>query len=156
MALLVAAGRVGCLMAGCCYGRVCSPGLLTTSFPPGSIAFTDQLRTGLILPSATHSLPLYPVQAWEAAGSILLACICWAVAQRIRRDRAISGEAFLTLAIGYALLRFSLEFFRGDNPPIALGLTFSQLNCLAILAASILTALIRRRTFPLSLAATPV
>jgi prolipoprotein diacylglyceryltransferase len=37
------------------------------------------------------------------------------------------GESFLLFGIGYATIRFAIEWFRADNQLLAYGLTFSQL-----------------------------
>jgi phosphatidylglycerol:prolipoprotein diacylglycerol transferase len=117
MALGVAIGRVGCLFAGCCYGTPCD------------------------LPWAhggRHPVPLY-----ESAGSLLV--LAFVLVARGRRR--VAGEAFLAFGTGYSLLRFGLDFLRGDSPRVANGLTVSQWIALAALAACAALFVARRRLY---------
>lgn len=143
-ALAIAIGRLGCLLAGCCYGNSCSISL-GLHFPPGSIAFSDWVRSGALEPHATATPPLVPVQLIEAAGCLLLTLCLWKLAARIRQGKGIPGEAFLALGIGYGCLRFVLEFLRADNPSVAGPFTFSQAIMPFLLAAALATVWIRRR-----------
>lgn len=136
----VAFGRVGCFFAGCCYGRTC-PASLGIIFPHNSFVYFDQLSRGLLATAAAHPLPVYPVQLLESAGAALLA----AMLLLAFRHRKISGELFLHMALGYATLRFALEFLRGDNPPVLAPLTFSQLLCFLVFLISVATLALRRR-----------
>jgi phosphatidylglycerol---prolipoprotein diacylglyceryl transferase len=100
LALGHALGRVGCLLGGCCYGREWDGPLAVAYTHP--LAPAAQLGAGL----ARHPLPLY-----EAAGALLLAA-CFAA----RAPRAPgSGERVAACAAAYAVLRFGLEFLRGDE-----------------------------------------
>lgn len=88
-------GRIGCFLAGCCYG-IPWKGRLAVVFPEHSFA-----------PSG---IPLFPVQLVESvfllliSGSIFLIC----------RWRPKTDGVGLYL-IFYSILRFILEFFRGDT-----------------------------------------
>lgn len=147
VALTIAIGRVGCLFAGCCFGKVCAtsfPAAAGIHFPPASVAFGELVRLGLLDPHAHQTPPLVPVQALEAAGCLVLMMLVRIVASRVRRGRGVAGEAFLTLGLGYALLRFALEFARADNPPAWGWLTFSQGIMIGVFAAAVLTAWVRR------------
>ncbi len=42
-------GRVGCLMNGCCYGGRCEDHWAALHFPPTSLVYEDQIRSGEIL-----------------------------------------------------------------------------------------------------------
>jgi phosphatidylglycerol:prolipoprotein diacylglycerol transferase len=90
-------GRFGCFFAGCCYGSPCSGGLCIT--------FSD-----------THSLAplgvsLYPTQLFEAGGEFVNFLILFA----LYRFRKFDGQVFWTYPALYSLLRFIVEFFRGDT-----------------------------------------
>jgi phosphatidylglycerol:prolipoprotein diacylglycerol transferase len=137
IALCVAIGRIGCLCAGCCFGRVCAqPTFLTAvTFPQDSFAALAQHQGG-------PSLPVYPVQLYESAACFLLAVFLWR--WRASDRRGITGQRFLALGISYAAIRFCIEFLRADNPPI-FGLTFSQWAALVIATASAATWLVRLR-----------
>jgi phosphatidylglycerol---prolipoprotein diacylglyceryl transferase len=148
LALGIAIGRVGCFFAGCCFGKICEhPTFLTAvQFPPGSLVAQFQLDQSL-LPSGLHTAgllpqPVYPVQLYESLLCLLLAIAVWR--WRPRNDRGITGQKFLAVGLGYALLRFPLEYLRADNPPIG-GLTFSQWTAIVIALAAGLTWLVRWR-----------
>lgn len=91
-------GRIGCFMAGCCYG------VPTDSFL--GVIFTDP---------ACHARPLgepiHPTQLYEA-GFIFLVMI---VLLFLRGRRLFYGQLFLTYLLLYAIGRYVLEFFRGDS-----------------------------------------
>lgn len=164
LALGHAIGRIGCFLAGCCYGKSCEIGpdgphgvlehlavqypLVTE--PDGRIsrmfnfAYQDQLEHGLIEPGAQAPLPIVPVQLFEFGGLLL---ICGALLLLWRR-RGFSGQIFAAYMALYALLRFNLEFLRGDT---ARGMWFgatlstSQLLSIGVLAGAVALYLWRRR-----------
>jgi phosphatidylglycerol:prolipoprotein diacylglycerol transferase len=138
IALGIACGRVGCFAAGCCFGKTAHWGV---AFPAYSFAWEHQRHAGTIDASAATSLAVHPVQWYEAALMLMLAIV---LVKAFRR-RQVSGELFLLLGLAYAALRFALEFLRADNPPAALGMTFSQLVALLVLAACGATLALRRR-----------
>jgi phosphatidylglycerol---prolipoprotein diacylglyceryl transferase len=108
-------GRLGCLMNGCCYGRPCDlPWAIR--YPSGHESFP---------------LPVHPTQIYE---SLLNLALYGALAWFYRR-RKIEGQVFAAYLVGYALLRFAVEFFRGDYPVRYLGgwTTPAQLFSLVIL-----------------------
>lgn len=118
MALGHALGRVGCHFAGCCYGGVCSVPGLGLRVPPagqpnGEVfwnAFEDQLGSGRIGADALTSLPVWPVQLMEATALVALtALLLWF--SRVPRRQGSTVALYLAC---YAVLRFGLEFLRGD------------------------------------------
>lgn len=90
-------GRVGCFMAGCCYG------LPTDSFL--SVVFTNSVCQAEPL----HT-PLYPTQLFEATFifSILIALLI------LKKKKQFDGQLFLIYLMVYAVGRGVLEIFRGD------------------------------------------
>jgi phosphatidylglycerol:prolipoprotein diacylglycerol transferase len=123
LGLLVALGRLGCLVSGCCHGRPAPWGLV---YPPGTPAFDEHVRRGLVPPSALSSLGTVPMQALEAALGAALVC----VGLRARR-----GGAFALVLGGYALGRLALEALRDDARPSFGPLSLAQWLSLAVLAA---------------------
>ncbi|HUT24370.1 MAG TPA: prolipoprotein diacylglyceryl transferase [Sumerlaeia bacterium] len=135
-----ALGRVGCFLAGCCYGRIADPagplGFLAVRFPKGSdlypgMAFEDHLRRGLIDAGATTSLPVWPVQLFESGANLvlfLLLALLW-------RRRRFNGQVFLSYLAFYAVVRFALEFLRGDAERGAIGL-LSTSQAISLAAAA--------------------
>lgn len=102
-------GKIGCLLSGCCYGHR-SDGSLTVAFPPGSAVFRCQVTQGLLPASSPASLPVHPVQLWEAGSSLLLlALLSW-----VSKLERAPGCVYLTWLLGYSCLRFLAEFARGD------------------------------------------
>jgi phosphatidylglycerol:prolipoprotein diacylglycerol transferase len=139
IALSIGVGRVGCFMAGCCWGRVCVESPVAFHFPPGSFAFEQHAMAGLISPTATASLPVYPVQLMEAAGAAALAIVLAKASSR----RRVPGELFLRLGIAYPGLRFLVEFLRADNTAVH-GLTPSQWVCVVVALLCLAVGRVRR------------
>ncbi len=114
--LFHAFGRVGCFLNGCCHGRAC---------PTFGIPFTQSL-------GSANGIPYFPIQLAEAAGNLFL----FVVLARFAWRHPGQGRTLPAYLAAYALMRFILEFFRGDAVRgIWLGLSTSQWISLAILAA---------------------
>lgn len=90
-------GRIGCFMAGCCYG------IPTDSFL--GVVFTDPTCQAEPLHTALH-----PTQLYEA-GWISLILISLLM---MRSRKQFSGQLFLVYLILYSAGRGVLELFRGD------------------------------------------
>ena len=87
-------GRVGCFLAGCCYGCVYE-GPLAVHYPAGGFA--------------PAGISLFPVQLAEASLLVLLAVTGEWLCLKGRLRRPV--RTYLT---AYAGIRFLLEFFRAD------------------------------------------
>ena len=98
LVLGLAIGRLGCFASGCCYGH---PTTMPwgVQFPPGHV---------------THPLVLHPTQLYESAAALLLLALLVGVAGLDGRKQAWPGQATAVFLAGYGLIRFTLEFFRGD------------------------------------------
>lgn len=119
-------GRIGCFLAGCCYGEVCahcSPPI-AFSFPQGSPAWEAHVEQGLINKNALESLPVYPTQLWEA---LLCLFIFMYLYFYLRFRKKFSGQLFFEFLMLYALCRFIIEFWRADPRGELFGLSTSQL-----------------------------
>src|SRR5690606_37330290 len=95
-------GRLGCLMAGCCYGR--------PTQVAWAITFTDPaaaLNVGTPL-----NVPLHPTQLYESMAGFAILLILLAIE---RRGRQYPGRTFWQFVLLYAISRFIIEFFRGDD-----------------------------------------
>jgi len=105
----LAFGRMGCLLAGCCFGSVTSlPWGL--SFPPRSPASDEQAKNHLLHTSHEWSLPVHPTQVYESAASLAVAFVClYVVLPRKRYD----GQVFAASLVLYAGARFLVEFLSG-------------------------------------------
>lgn len=132
-------GRLGCFSAGCDYG---SP-----THVPWAVTFTNEMAAKMV--GTPLHVPLHPYQLYESATTFLLFLgLLWA-----HRRRSFAGQTFLLYLGGYAILRFFLEFFRGDADR---GFVFhgllstSQFISLLILPAAVVAyAYLRRRGAPI-------
>ena len=110
-------GRIGCFLNGCCYGELASKcgkvgELFNVSFPPGSPAYEEQLRNGLIFPSATCSMPVLPTQIFEAVLNLILAAVLIFVYAKTKgREKGLTIAGYFT---GYGAVRIAMELLRGD------------------------------------------
>lgn len=87
-------GRIGCFLAGCCYG--CESTTLGVIFPEGSIA--------------PAGIPLLPTQLFSSAGDFLIALILVLYARKSK----IKGNVGALYLLLYGVGRFVIEFFRND------------------------------------------
>jgi phosphatidylglycerol:prolipoprotein diacylglycerol transferase len=119
----LAFGRMGCLLAGCCFGAR-TDGALGLAFPPGSPASESQFKAGELSSMHLPSWPVHPTQVYESAASLVIAFFCLVyVHPRKRYD----GQVFLFFVIAYAAMRFLVEILRRDDRGEWLGLSTSQL-----------------------------
>lgn len=94
-------GRLGCFSAGCCYGRPAGNSFLGIKFS-SQYAHT---HTGVPLNSA-----IYPTQLMEAVLNLLNFIILIFVFHR----KKFNGQIFVLYIFNYSLIRFVVEYFRGD------------------------------------------
>jgi phosphatidylglycerol:prolipoprotein diacylglycerol transferase len=134
-------GRMGCLLAGCCFGATCDLPW-AVSFPWRSAASEEQFRDHLLPSAKMWSLPVHPTQIYESAASLAIAAFCaMVVLPRKRYD----GQVFAVSMGLYAVARFVLETMRRDDRGGALGLSTSQLIGLGLLGAAALVHSTRGR-----------
>ena len=135
LGLALVFARLGCFLAGCDYGKVTS-GPLAVRFPSGSPAWRDHVRSGLLPPERTASLPVHPTQLYEAAlGLVMVAVALWAAQRPWARQRG-GGRVFLAAAATYALGRIGVEALRGDaGRGFTLGLSSGQIFSVLVLVA---------------------
>lgn len=126
--LVHAFGRVGCFLGGCCYG-IEYEGPLSVTYPHND--YVENLG----------SVSRFPVQLLEAGINILLFLVLYLYAKKPRKDGALLGIYFIC----YALIRFSLEFLRGDlERGVLLGVSTSQWISLILIPIGIY--LIRKKS----------
>lgn len=90
-------GRIGCFMAGCCYG------IPTNSFL--GVIFTDDKCQAEPLNTSLHPTQLYEAILIFSLMAILLA---------FKTAKKFNGQHFLIYLMAYAFGRSILELFRGD------------------------------------------
>jgi phosphatidylglycerol:prolipoprotein diacylglycerol transferase len=133
--------RVGCYLAGCCWGDVVDGAVRGVQFPPGSLAYEQHGALGLIEPGAVASLPVYPVQIYEA---VLLAALLLILIQVPWRRMPRGTLAILAIA-AYAVMRFFIEYLRADAPVVLGNLTVTQLQCIILAFSIVLLPRLRGR-----------
>ncbi len=94
-------GRLGCLAAGCCYGR--------QTDVPWAIIFTDPLAQANV--GTPLGIPLHPTQIYEAGAALLILGLLLATE---RRGRPFPGRTFWSYIFLYAISRYVIEIYRGD------------------------------------------
>lgn len=116
-------GRMGCLLAGCCFGQRTS-GPWAMVFPPHSPASEAEFKLGELPTVAAWSHPVHPTQIYESALSFGIAafCLLW-----LHGRKRYDGQVFVAFLALYALGRAALELLRADDRGGALGLSTSQL-----------------------------
>jgi len=134
IALGLGFGRIGCLLAGCCFGSP-SGGALALAFPRHSPASEAQAKAKLLAHPSLPSLPVHPAQVYESLASFAIAAVCVGWFQSRKR---YDGEVFLWFLGLYGAARFALEFVRADDRGGAGGLSTSQLISLALIGAAAL------------------
>ncbi len=137
----LAFGRMGCLLAGCCFGSTCTlPWAI--AFPGRSAASDEQFRDHLLPSADMWSLPVHPTQVYEAVASLAISAFCMLfVSPRKRYD----GQVFVAFVVLYAAARFLLEFLRRDDRGGFAGLSTSQGIGLALAAMALVVHVVRGR-----------
>lgn len=140
LALGHAFGRIGCFMAGCCFGRQCSL--------PWAVTFQNEYASNLT--GISLHTPLHPTQLYESALNFLNFLVLFFILKKKKFD----GQVFAFYIINYSIIRYFVEFYRGDhslkhylihNASPYLSLSFPQLFCIVGLIAGIIMFLILRK-----------
>lgn len=122
----VAIARIGCFMAGCCYGKE-----------------TD-LIWGVIFNHPDSLAPLgtklHPTQLYESLANFLFFCI-------LRKMKSnFNGKIFFSGLGLMSTFRFLNEFLRGDIRPLLAGISFTQYISLFLIAISVFFLLKKKLT----------
>ena len=133
-------GRLGCFSAGCCYGRECSLAW--------GVSFQNEYSHNLTgIPIHT---PLHPTQLYEAALNFLNFLFLFLVLKRKKFD----GQVFSLYIINYSVIRYFVEFYRGDhpdkvflihNPSAYLSFSLPQLFCIIGLISGVILYFILKK-----------
>jgi len=116
-------GRVGCFLAGCCWGR---PAHL-----PWSVTFTRPLAHELV--GVPLGIPLHPAQIYESLAELIIFFVLLARFRAPHRDGSVIG-LYLVL---YSAFRFCIEFVRDPadlSYPAGGPLSFTQWTALVLAA----------------------
>ena len=128
-------GRFGCLFAGCCYGKETSV--------PWAITFHDPFAASNV--GTPLDRPLHPTQLYEAGAELVILLVLLATE---RKGRPYAGRTFWLYMLLYAVSRFIIEFYRGDERGMVGAFSTSQFISLLLapLAIVMLVYLARVRT----------
>jgi phosphatidylglycerol:prolipoprotein diacylglycerol transferase len=119
IALAQGFGRIGCFLAGCCYGR-------ETDWSCG-VTFQSSLY-------APNGIRLIPTQLISSAGDFLIALVLLLYARRGRKPGRVGGLYLILYSAG----RFAVEFLRGDPRGSVGFLSTSQFIAVFILILGLL------------------
>lgn len=126
-------GRLGCLLAGCCYGR--------PSDLPWAITFTDPVAAANV--GTPLGVPLHPTQLYDAGAELLIMILLLATE---RRGRTFAGRTFWLYILLYGVSRFIVEIYRGDARGNVGALSTSQfISVLIVPLAVAMLVWLRRR-----------
>jgi phosphatidylglycerol:prolipoprotein diacylglycerol transferase len=95
-------GRLGCLLAGCCFGR--------QTDVPWAITFHDPFAGETA--GTPLGVPLHPTQLYEAGAELLILGLLLVTE---KRGRPYPGRTFWSYMLLYGVSRFIIEFYRGDS-----------------------------------------
>ncbi|MCR4924593.1 MAG: prolipoprotein diacylglyceryl transferase [Lachnospiraceae bacterium] len=119
-------GRLGCFMAGCCYGRVTSSHFGVV-FPENSLA-----------PSG---VPLIPTQLISSGFDFLLGIFLMFMSKKVKRRGDVGALYFACYAVG----RFLVEFLRDDERGAVGSLSTSQFISVFILIFSLVFFMVNKK-----------
>ena len=114
-------GRLGCLAAGCCYGK--------PTDMPWAIVFTNPLAAANV--GTPLGIPLHPTQIYEAGASLIILALLLATE---RRGRRFAGRTFWSYMFLYAVSRYVIEIYRGDPRGTVFGM-FSTSQFISVVLA---------------------
>ena len=113
-------GRLGCFFAGCCYGR--------ETDVPWAVIFKNP---NTLAPMDVH---LHPTQLYDSANGFII----FAALLILRKFKKFDGQLFWTYTLLYAVGRFIVEIFRGDERGfVTASLSTSQFIAIPLFAVSI-------------------
>jgi len=95
----LAVGRLGCLMSGCCYGC------------PTDLPWGIRYPVSPMLPAEIAGVKVHPSPIYEMIGALAIAGIVTVLQRRKTRE----GQPTWAMFLLYGVLRYVLEFFRGDE-----------------------------------------
>lgn len=116
-------GRIGCFLGGCCYGLPCSFGFTVNENP---------------FNPAICGVSRFPVQLVEAGFNLIIFFVLLSLSRRLR----LRGQIMYVYFLIYPVVRFSLEFLRGDEiRGIWFGLSTSQWISIALFVFALIRVL---------------
>ncbi len=119
-------GRVGCFMAGCCYGKAGSV--------PWTVTFTDSRAL------APLNQPLHPTQIYHAVSGFAI----FGILLFLNRKKTYTGRVFVWYLLLHSFSRLLVERFRGDDRGLFLqtGMTLTQFVSTLVLAGAFIALMV--------------
>lgn len=122
-----AIGRIGCFMAGCCYGKSTNIPWAVTFHNPNSLA--------------PLNIPLHPTQLYHfLACLIIFFCLMW-----LWKHKSFDGQVFLWYLLMHSLQRLIIERFRGDLQPVLGNMTLTQFISIVVLLTAGISIIVRKK-----------
>ena len=128
-------GRLGCLAAGCCYGK--------PTDVPWAIIFSNPAAAANV--GTPLGIPLHPTQIYEAGAELLILIFLLATE---KRGRYFAGRTFWAYMFLYAVSRYIVEIYRGDPRGEVFGVSTSQFISLVLAPLSVVMLVWLSRTSP--------
>ncbi|OPX39006.1 MAG: prolipoprotein diacylglyceryl transferase [Desulfobacteraceae bacterium 4484_190.1] len=121
-----AIGRIGCFMAGCCYGR--------PTDAKWGVVFSDPHSL------APLNIPLHPTQLYSSISGFII----FLILMIIHAKKKFDGQVFLWLLILHSTARLFIERFRGDDRGIFFntGMSDTQFVTIIILISSVVALIV--------------
>ncbi len=120
LVLAQAVGRLGCLSAGCCYGKACNVAWAVTFTSPISHAPLHQ--------------PLHPTQIYHSIADLAIFMVLFILSRRPHRR----GTLVVFYMLLYGILRFTVEIWRGDPRGFLYGFSTSQWISMGLVIGGVL------------------
>jgi phosphatidylglycerol:prolipoprotein diacylglycerol transferase len=99
---------------------------------PWAVTFTDPIAAANV--GTPLQVPLHPTQMYDAAAEALILAI---LLLSERRGKHFAGRTFWLYMLLYAISRFIIEIYRGDERGMLLGISTSQFVALIVAPISI-------------------
>ena len=126
IALAQGFGRIGCFLAGCCYGRE-TDAWFGVTFPEGSMA--------------PAGVKLIPTQLLSSAGDFIIVIVLLLFNKKSKHDGDVGALYMLLYGVG----RFVIEIFRSDDRGVIGVLSTSQAISIVIVIGAVLLFIWNRK-----------
>lgn len=114
-------GRIACFLNGDAFGSPTNSGFGIV-YPEGTMAYD---RYGAV--------PLWPAEVWEGQLDIII----FGILMAMKNLKLPVGILFVSYNMMYSVVRFSLEYLRGDSPRYTLDWTAGQWTSITIIMISL-------------------